>query len=431
MLQVNATTEPASTETEVIGKARAAKAASRLLAVMPTAAKNAALEAMAGALRREVGRIVSVNSEDVAAARADGMEESMVDRLLLDESRVERMATALEDLMALPDPVGETIEGRFVESGLEVMRRRVPLGVVGIIYESRPNVTVDIAGICLKSGNAVVLRGGSEARRSNLVLHDIVHEASVDAGIPAGWMGLVESTDRALVGEMLGLKSYLDVIIPRGGAGLVSFVAENATVPVLETGFGVCHTYVHEAANLQKAADVVFNAKVRRPSICNALDSLTVDRSVAADFLPRMAARLVEGGVEVRATGGAATMIGDAATFTPATEEDFDTEFLSLRMVVSLVDGLDEALAHIERYGSGHSEAIVTEDQPVGRRFLNEVDAGAVFLNASTQFTDGGEFGLGAEIGISTQKLHARGPMGLREMTTYKWVVVGDGHIRA
>ncbi len=428
---MNAATAPASTETEVIRKARAARAASRSLAVMPTAAKNAALAAMAGALRREVARIVSVNAEDVAAARANGMEESMVDRLLLDESRVEGIATALEDLMALPDPVGETIEGRFVESGLEVMRRRVPLGVVGIIYESRPNVTVDIAGICLKSGNAVLLRGGSEARRSNQVLRDIVHEASVDAGIPAGWLGLVESTDRALVGEMLGLKSYLDVIIPRGGAGLVSFVAENATVPVLETGFGVCHTYVHGSADLKKAADVVFNAKVRRPSLCNALDSLIVDRSVAADFLPRMAARLVEGGVEVRATGEAATMIGDAATVTAATEEDFDTEFLSLRMVVSLVDGLDDALAHIERHGSGHSEAIVTEDQPVGRRFLNEVDAGAVFLNASTQFTDGGQFGLGAEIGISTQKLHARGPMGLREMTTYKWVVVGDGHIRA
>ena len=428
---MNATTAPASTETEVTQKARAAKTASRSLGVMPTAAKNAALAAMAGALRREEARIVAVNAEDVAAARVDGMEGSMIDRLLLDESRVEGLAAALEDLMALPDPVGETIEGKFVESGLEVMRRRVPLGVVGIIYESRPNVTVDIAGICLKSGNAVVLRGGSEARRSNQVLHKIVYAASVDAGMPAGWLGLVESADRALVGEMLNLKSHLDVIIPRGGSGLISFVAENATVPVLETGFGVCHTYVHDAADLNKAADVVFNAKVRRPSLCNALDSLLVDRAVAAEFLPRVAARLGEGGVEVRATGEAAKMIGDVVTVTPATEDDFDTEFLSLRLVVSLVDGLDDALAHIERHGSGHSEAIVTEDQPVGRRFLNEVDAGAVFLNASTQFTDGGELGLGAEIGISTQKLHARGPMGLREMTTYKWVVVGDGHIRA
>ena len=428
---MNATTAPATTETEVIQKARAAKAASRLLAVMPTATKNAALAAMAGALRREVERIVAVNAEDVAAARANGMEESMVDRLMLDDSRVEGIATSLEDVMALPDPVGETIDGRFVESGLEVMRRRVPLGVVGIIYESRPNVTVDIAGICLKSGNAVLLRGGSEARRSNRILRDIVHEASVGAGLPGEWLGLLESQDRALVGEMLNLKSYLDVIIPRGGAGLVSFVVENATVPVLETGFGVCHTYVHAAADLDKAADIVFNAKVRRPSICNALDSLIVDRAVAGDFLPRMAARLVEGGVEIRATAEAASMIGDAAAVTSATEDDFDTEFLSLRMVVSLVDGLDGALAHIDRHGSGHSEAIVTQDQTAARRFLNEVDAGAVFLNASTQFTDGGQFGLGAEIGISTQKLHARGPMGLREMTTYKWVVIGDGHVRA
>ncbi len=428
---MNATTAPATTETEVVEKARAAKAASRLLAVIPTAAKNAALAAMAGALRREAGGILKANARDVAAAGANGMEASTVDRLMLDESRVEGMATALEDVIALPDPIGETISGGFVESGLEIVRRRVPLGVVGIIYESRPNVTVDIAGICLKSGSAVVLRGGSEALRSNRVLRDVVYEASLGAGMPPGWLGLVESADRALVGEMLNLKTYLDVIIPRGGAGLVSFVAENATVPVLETGFGVCHTYVHAAADLNKASDIVFNAKVRRPSICNALDSLIVDRTVAADFLPLIAARLVEGGVEVRATAEAAAMVGDAATVTPATDDDFDTEFLSLRMVVSLVDGLEGALAHIEKHGSGHSEAIVTEHQPAARRFLNEVDAGAVFLNASTQFTDGGEFGLGAEIGISTQKLHARGPMGLNEMTTYKWIVVGDGHVRA
>ena len=428
---MNATTAPATTESEVIQKARDAKAASRLLAVMPTAAKNAALAAMAGALRREAARIVTVNAEDVAAARASGTEESMVDRLMLDESRVEGIAAALEDVMALPDPIGETIDGKFVESGLEVVRRRVPLGVVGIIYESRPNVTVDIAGICLKSGNAVVLRGGSDAQRSNRVLREIVHEASVEAGMPREWIGLIESTDRALIGDMLNLKAYLDVIVPRGGAGLVSFVVENATVPVLETGFGVCHTYVHRAADLNKASDIVFNAKVRRPSICNALDSLIVDRTVAANYLPQIAARLVEGGVEVRATRDAAAAIGVAAAVTPASEDDFDTEFLSLKMVVSLVDGLEEALAHIEGHGSGHSEAIVTEDQTTARRFLNEVDAGAVFLNASTQFTDGGEFGLGAEIGVSTQKLHARGPMGVREMTTYKWVVVGDGHIRA
>ena len=427
---MSSTTASATTETEIVRKARAAKAAARPLSVMPTAAKNHALAAMAIALRENVPAILSANAEDVAAARKGGMEAAMVDRLALDEARIEGMASALEDLVAHPDPVGETIEAGYVESGLEVARRRVPLGLVGIIYESRPNVTVDIAGICLKSGNAVLLRGGSEARHSNRALRDIVYAASLTAGMPADWLGLVENTDRALVGEMLRLKEYLDVIVPRGGGGLVSFVAENATVPILETGFGVCHTYVHAAADLDKAADVVFNAKTRRVSICNALDSLLVDREVAGRFLPRVAARLVEAGVEIRATEEAAAAIADAAPTRPATAEDLDTEFLSLRMAVSLVEGLGEALEHIDEHGSGHSEAIVTEEQAVARRFLNEVDAGAVFLNASTQFTDGGEFGLGAEIGISTQKLHARGPMGLREMTTYKWVVIGDGHTR-
>ena len=427
---MSATTAPAKVETEIVQKGRAAKIASRSLGIMPTAAKNEALIAMADALRRQSDQIFSANAADVAAAREGGMDEAMIDRLILDESRLEGIAAALEALVGLPDPVGETLEARYVESGLEVGRRRVPLGVVGIIYESRPNVTVDIAGICLKSGNAVLLRGGREARRSNHALRDIIYAASLTAGMPEGWLGLVESTDRALVGEMLGLKQYLDVIVPRGGGGLVSFVTENATVPVLETGFGVCHTYVHADADLDKAVDIVVNAKTRRVSICNALDSLLVDRSVADRFLPRVAQRLVEAGVEIRAAADAASAIGDAAETTPATEDDLDTEFLSLRMVASLVDGLDAALDHIQRHGSGHSEAIVTEDQSAGRRFLNEVDAGAVFLNASTQFTDGGEFGLGAEIGVSTQKLHARGPMGLREMTTYKWVVVGDGHTR-
>ncbi len=423
-------TAPVKTETEITRKARAAKAAARPLSVMPTARKNNALAAMATALRENVLAILGANAEDVGAARKNGMESAMVDRLVLDAARIEGMASALEDLVALPDPIGETIEGGYVESGLEVARRRVPLGLVGIIYESRPNVTVDIAGICLKSGNAVLLRGGSEARHSNRALREIIYVASLTAGMPADWLGLIENTDRALIGEMLRLKEYLDVIVPRGGGGLVSFVAENATVPILETGFGVCHTYVHTAADLDKAADIVCNAKTRRVSICNALDSLLVDSEVAGRFLPRVAARLTEAGVEIRAAEDAADAIGDAAVTTPATAEDLDTEFLALRMAVSLVDGLDAALAHIERHGSGHSEAIVTEEQAVARRFLNEVDAGAVFLNASTQFTDGGEFGLGAEIGISTQKLHARGPMGIREMTTYKWVVVGDGHTR-
>jgi glutamate-5-semialdehyde dehydrogenase len=415
---------------EVSQKARDAKHASRLLALAPATMKNAALGAMAGALRADTDRIISANSQDVSAARLSGIEDSMIDRLMLTEARIEGMATALEELINLPDPVGETIDSSCVDSGLIVERRRVPLGVVGIIYESRPNVTVDIAGICLKAGNAVVLRGGTEARHSNRMLRDIVHRASVEQGLPSEWLGLVEGTDRALVGEMLCLNEYFDVIVPRGGAGLVSFVVENARVPVLETGFGVCHTYIHESADLKKAGDIVFNAKVRRPSICNALDSLIVDKSIASEFLPAIANRLVSSGVVIKATREAAALIGDIELMELAIDEDFDREFLSLEMVVSLVDGLDQALFHIASHGSGHSEAIVTEDRLIGNRFLNEVDAGAVFLNASTQFTDGGEFGLGAEIGISTQKLHARGPMGLREMTTYKWIIVGDGHIR-
>lgn len=415
---------------EVSQKARDAKHASRLLALAPATMKNAALGAMAGALRADTDRIISANSQDVSAARLSGIEDSMIDRLMLTEARIEGMATALEELINLPDPVGETIDSSCVDSGLIVERRRVPLGVVGIIYESRPNVTVDIAGICLKAGNAVVLRGGTEARHSNRMLRDIVHRASVEQGLPSEWLGLVEGTDRALVGEMLCLNEYFDVIVPRGGAGLVSFVVENARVPVLETGFGVCHTYIHDSADLKKAGDIVFNAKVRRPSICNALDSLIVDKSIASEFLPAIANRLVSSGVVIKATREAAALIGDIELMELAIDEDFDREFLSLEMVVSLVDGLDQALFHIASHGSGHSEAIVTEDRLIGNRFLNEVDAGAVFLNASTQFTDGGEFGLGAEIGISTQKLHARGPMGLREMTTYKWIIVGDGHIR-
>ena len=415
---------------ELLDKATLASHAARSLATLSTAGKNAALRAMASAITANMDLILDENAKDVAIATENGADEHILDRLRLTSDRVDGIVDGIAQVIQLPDPIGEVIESRIVESGLEVSRRRVPLGVVGIIYEARPNVTVDVAALCLKSGNALVLRGGSEALNSNRALVAVMSEAAREGGAPDGWVQSLENMDRAIVGQMLRLNSLIDVIVPRGGAELVSFVTHNSTVPVLETGFGVCHTYVHERADHDKAVRVVFNAKVRRPSICNALDSLLVDRKIAAEFLPCIARDLDQAGVEMRVDPDAAAAIAEVAPTTAAAPEDYDTEFLSKRVAVSVVDGLDEAIRHIRAHGSGHSEAIVTEDHSVARRFVNEVDAGAVYVNASTQFTDGGEFGLGAEIGISTQKLHARGPMGLREMTAYKWVVIGDGHTR-
>ena len=416
--------------TELLEKATLASHAARSLVTLSTAGKNAALRAMASAITANMDRILEENAKDVATAAENGADEHILDRLRLTPDRVDGIVDGIAQVIQLPDPIGEVIESRIVESGLEVSRRRVPLGVVGIIYEARPNVTVDVAALCLKSGNALVLRGGSEALNSNRALVAVISEAAREGGAPDGWVQSLENMDRAIVGQMLRLNSLIDVIVPRGGAELVSFVTQNSTVPVLETGFGVCHTYVHERADHDKAARVVFNAKVRRPSICNALDSLLVDKEIAAEFLPCMARDLDGAGVEMRVDPDAATVIAGVAPTRAATPEDYDTEFLSKRVAVRVVDGVDDAIQHIREHGSGHSEAIVTEDHSVARRFVNEVDAGAVYVNASTQFTDGGEFGLGAEIGISTQKLHARGPMGLREMTAYKWVVIGDGHTR-
>jgi glutamate-5-semialdehyde dehydrogenase len=324
--------------------------------------------------------------------------------------------------------VGETFEMQTRPNGLQVGKRRVPLGVVGVIYEARPNVTVDVAALCLKAGNACVLRGGSESLRANAALVDAMHAACRKTGVPEGAIGFVDSTDRAVVGQMLRLNGVIDVVIPRGGAGLIKFVVENATVPVIETGAGVCHTYVDRSADVEKAVRIVFNAKVRRPTICNALDTLLVDAGVAERFLPAMAAEWAKAGVEMRCDPRALALLG--ARGVPAVADDWGKEFLALVAAVKVVDGMDEALEHIYQYSSKHSEAIVTEDYSAAMTFVNQVDAAAVYVNASTQFTDGGEFGLGAEIGISTQKLHARGPMGLREMTTYKWVVFGGGQTR-
>jgi glutamate-5-semialdehyde dehydrogenase len=415
------------TTDELIDKAAGAKAASVVLAQASNDLKNRALLAIADAMRRRTSEIVAANTQDCANASP----RIEIDRLRLTPERVAAMARDVEAVAALPDPIGEQFDRITRPNGLTISKRRVPIGVVGVVYESRPNVTSDVAAICLKTGNAVVLRGGSEALSSNRAIAAAIHAGLKEAGLPEGAVQLITSTDRALVERMLKLRAYLDVIIPRGGEGLIKATIEHATIPVIETGAGVCHTYVDRAADPAMALRIVFNAKVRRPTICNALDTLLVHREIAPAWLPQMAAEWGKARVEIRADAAASRLLAAAGTAAvPAESGDFGKEFLSLAAAVKIVGSLDEALEHIHTYGSGHSEAIVTEDAGAAQRFLNEVDAAAVFVNASTQFTDGGEFGLGTEVGISTQKLHARGPMGLRELTTYKWIVEGTGQIR-
>lgn len=420
---------------ELAAKAAATKVAARAVARASTAVRNRALGQIAAALRAREADILAANARDCAAAVAAAArtgKDPLIDRLTLTSARVEGMARDIEAVAALPDPVGEEIERTTRPNGLVVVRRRVPLGVVGVVYESRPNVTSDIAALCIKTGNGALLRGGTDALQSNLVILEAIEQGLGEAGLPPNAVALVASGDRNLVERMLRLRESIDVIIPRGGAGLIKFVVEHATVPVIETGAGVCHTYVDRAADPEMARQIAFNAKVRRPSICNALDTLLVHRDLAATWLPTMAKRWVEAGVELHVDEAAAALLAKAGVpYRPATGEDWGREYLALEASVRVVDDLDAALEHIQRYGSGHSEAIVTADQDAAARFTNEVDAAAVFVNASTQFTDGAEFGLGAEVGISTQKMHARGPMGLREMMTYKWVVLGTGQTRA
>ena len=413
---------------ELVEKARAAKQASLVLAQASTDAKNQALVSIAGILRRRAPSIQAANDRDWARAAA-GMGD--LDRLRLDAQRIEAMAHDVEAVAELPDPIGEVFERTVRPNGLAISRRRVPLGVVGVVYESRPDVTSDIASLCLKTGNSVVLRGGREALASNTAIVEAIQEALSESELPPDGVQLITSTDRALVERMLRLRKYLDVIVPRGGAGLIRFTVENATVPVIETGAGVCHTYVDRSADPEMALRIVHNAKVRRPTICNALDTVLVHRDIAPGWLPPLAAAWADAKVEMRADPEAARLLGTGGpSVTPASPADWGKEFLSLVAAVKVVGSLSEALDHIREFGSGHSEAIVTGEEPNARRFLNEVDAAAVYVNASTQFTDGGEFGLGAEVGISTQKLHARGPMGLRELTTYKWIIEGSGQIR-
>ena len=412
---------------ELLDQAAAVKAASVVLSQATTEVKNDALRAIARSIREHEGQILAANAEDCRKAS----QRIEIDRLRLTPARLSAMASDVEAVADLPDPIGEEFDRRTRPNGLVISKRRVPLGVVGVIYESRPNVTSDVAALCLKTGNAVLLRGGSEASESNQILVAAIRDGLVKAGLPQYSVGLVSSTDRSGVQRMLKLRGYLDAIIPRGGQGLIETTVENATVPVIETGAGVCHTYVDVRADPEMALRIVHNAKVRRPTICNALDTLLVHRDIAPAWLPRMAASWAQASVEIHADPEAARVLrGVGASCVPATPDDWGREFLSLVAAVKIVGSLDEVLDHIRTYGSGHSEAIVTADAHAAARFLNEVDAAAVYVNASTQFTDGGEFGLGAEVGISTQKLHARGPMGLQELTTYKWVVQGTGQVR-
>ncbi len=422
--------EPAIAELEE--RAKAAKAASRRLALLSTEVKNRALHNMAEGLKAREDLILKANAQDMKEARASGMDEAMQDRLLLNPARLADIAGGVRAVAALSDPVGEVLEMRTLPNGLIVGRKRVPLGVIGTIYESRPNVTVDIATLCLKSGNAVILRGGREAQHSNAALAGMLVEAAVEAGVPGGAVTFIESPERALVAHMLQMKGTIDLIIPRGGEGLIRFVTETSAVPVVAGGIGVCHTFVDSSADLDMAVAIAYNAKVQRPTVCNALDTILVHRDVAVRFLPALALEWAKGGVEVHADPQALKILEGAADIVKkgATDDDWGREFLSLVAAIKVVDSLDAALAHIERYGSGHSEAIITEDYSAAQRFLNEVDAACVYVNASTRFTDGGQFGLGAEVGISTQKLHARGPMGLKELTSYKWVIYGQGQVR-
>ena len=413
-------------------KGRAAKLASRRLAYLSTDIKNKALNNIAADILARKDEILAANRKDYEAAKAGGFSAALLDRLMLNDSRLEGIAADTRAVIVLPDPVGETYEMRTMPNGLQIGKKRVPIGVIGAIYESRPNVTVDIACLCLKSGNAVILRGGKETINSNTAIVRVIQGACKKAGMPAGCVQFIDNTDRALVDAMIKMNDVIDLIIPRGGAGLIKSVAENATMPVVTGGIGVCHTYVDKSADIRKAVDIVYNAKVQRPTVCNALDTVLVHADIAESYLPEMAAALNKDRVELHCDERALAILAEdkSLKLVPAMEDDWGKEFLALIAAIKVVDSLDDALEHIEKYGSGHSEAIVTEDYPGAMRFLNEVDAACVYVNASTRFTDGSQFGLGAEVGISTQKLHARGPMGLKELTTYKWIIFGTGQVR-
>jgi glutamate-5-semialdehyde dehydrogenase len=415
---------------EIQQKAREAKQAARRLATLSSQVKNVALNGLADALAANAAAILAANAQDLERGRADGLSSAVIDRLTLTEARLEAIAKDVRNVASLPDPVGETIEMRTLPNGLIVGKMRVPFGVIGAIYENRPNVTVDIASLCLKAGSATILRGGREALQSNIVLGRVINEALAAHGVPAGAVQIIESSDRAIVAEMLAMKEYIDLVVPRGGEELIRFVEKNATMPVLIGGIGVCHTYVDRDADLAKARDIVVNAKTRRYSICNALDTIVVHADVAKRFLPDVATALAEKHVELRCDQQSFDVLEGRSGVVLATDDDFGKEWLALIASVKVVDSYEDAVDFIYRYSSGHSDAIVTENYSTAMRFLREVDTAVCYVNASTQFTDGGQFGMGAEIIDATQKSHARGPVGLREICTYKWIVFGNGQVR-
>ena len=418
--------QPETPQQHVERKAHLAKTASVALRTLPTQIKNNALLAIADALVENQDRIFTENAKDLEAGRARGLSDALLDRLKLDAKRVASMAEGCRQVAALPDPIGQVIKGETRPNGLRIQQVRVPLGVVGIIYESRPNVTVDAAVLCLKAGNAVLLRGGSEAIHSNTILTRIMTAAAIKAGVIEYSIQSIETTDRAATQHLVTLNGLVDLVIPRGGEGLKKALMSVATVPVIFAAGGVCHVYVDESANLEMASDIVFNAKVQRPSACNAIENLLVHQSIAPQWLPQIAKRLCDAGVDLRGDDNARQLVEMKA----ATEDDWDAEYLNLTLAVRVLDSLDEAIEHISAHGSGHSEAIVTENYANAEKFVSQIDAAALYINSSTRFTDGFEFGLGAEVGISTQKLHARGPMGLEALTSTKYITRGDGQVR-
>lgn len=411
---------------ELIEKAKKAKEASRILANVSTQKKNDALKSIADGLLAKKEQIIKENKKDIKNAYDKKLSSALIDRLTLNDVRIQSIVDGIKEVINLKDPIGEIISGWKRPNGLEIIKIRVPLGVIGIIYESRPNVTVDVVALCLKAGNAVILRGGSEAINSNICLVKIMKEAIKKEGLD-DVIQLIEDTDRQVALELMRLREYIDVLIPRGGANLIKIVAENSTIPVIETGVGNCHIFVEKSADLKKAEDIVFNAKVQRPGVCNAMETLLVDKGIAKKFLPKMLKRLQEANVEIRGCPKTKEIYNDIKS---ATEEDWKTEYLDLILAVKVVKNLDEAIAHIQKYSTKHTEAILTKDLEAAKKFTREIDSAAIFVNASTRFTDGYEFGLGAEIGISTQKLHARGPMGLESLTSTKFVIWGDGQVR-
>ncbi|MFH1927279.1 MAG: glutamate-5-semialdehyde dehydrogenase, partial [Chloroflexota bacterium] len=401
-----------------------ARQVSRRLRTLSTNVKNETLLAIAGTILDRQADILSANEKDIEEGRAAGLDEHLIERLLLTEARLEGIASDVRSLVALPDPVGESFDGRTLPNGLRVSKRRVPIGVIGVIYESRPNVTVDIAALCLKSGNAAILRGGKESANSNRALADAISAGCEVTGVPADAVQLIRTKDRALVKDLLTANEFIDMIIPRGGPGLHRFAVENATIPVITGGIGICHVYVDSSADPEKVPPIVYNAKVQRPTVCNALDVLLIHEAVAEQLLPRIAASLARANVELRCDQRALKILAESPLARAAGPDDFDTEFLSLVLAVRVVDGLDQALDHVQLHSTQHSDAIITENYSHAMRFVDEVDSAAVYVNASTRFTDGSQFGLGAEVAISTQRLHARGPMALQELTTYKWVIL-------